>query len=354
MKIATHGESLAKALDAVIKLAPPTSGNVTLGGYGKKVKIQSAADTSYVVSTVPGDVFAEGETAVPLQGLKDAIKGHGDCKIAMANSALRIKADSYEANLSTVDPLPIEASTDKGDTQTCNISPDHGAWLLEAARAVNLKPTPLLNAFMPIAVVIGKAGTTVACYDNNHMAWRKTKEVTGSFEAVLPATTLIAILEVMAGLPFKMAVAANNVVITSKLHEINLSLPNVTEGMPAIAEVLEMTKSAASAKAEVIEVAQADLQAFFANARAVVARERPELQITCTGSALELVVATVTGKVQRSVPAKGPKGASFKLDAEQLQEMVSKAPTEVSLGLVKGAYVFAKLKDCATIVSLNQ
>lgn len=353
MKIKTNGESIQKALDAIVKLAAPTTGNVNFIADGKRIKLSASADTSYVIATIPGEVKEAGETSLLLASLKDATKGLEDCAFNLTNAALLLKAEGYSASLATVDPIPVEGSEAVGELTHCDITVQQGEWLLAAAKAVNLKPTPLMNAFMPIAIVTGKSGTTVACYDTNHAAWRKTKEVTGDFQAVFPATTLIGILEVMQGLPFKMTVSQNNIVVKSKMHEISLAIPNVTDGMPSIQDVMGLIKSVGTAKAEELKFNAADMVAFFGNARAVVQKERPELQVTSKGKAIELTVSTIAGKVQRTITGTGP-SKTFKIDAEQMQELIAKAPAEAVIGLVDGAYVFARLKDCTSIVSLNQ
>jgi len=105
---------------------------------------------------------------------------------------------------------------------------------------------------------------------------------------------------------------------------------------------------------------QKDLDTFISNARAVVGKERAEIQVTSgkgkTGHALELMVktgqGTVRGLVKGGAKAKGEQ--SFRIDLEYLQELLGRGSEDLQLNVVAEAFLSMKLKTGRAIIALNQ
>jgi len=349
MKIKVEMDALVSALDTIAKTAAPSSGNITFGSQKGKLTLVSSADLSRCWVTVPCEVDKDGEFAVPMQAVRDAIKGRSNLTLTYANTMLTVASGSYKASLATVDVIPLDDLTEDKATDS-KVSADQAEWLRKALKDVALKPTTLLSPWMPAGVKLTEKGAFVVCFDTQHMSWVNTKEVTGELECVLPIDTLQNVIEVFQKSSFVIAQGKSYITIRNKLTKVILNTPSVDD-LPTLSQVQEKIKEAGKVKSSTFVFAKQDLDAFLANSKAVIAKERAELVVEAD-KGITLAIKTVQGDVKAVI--KGSGKGSFKVDLEYLQELTAKAPEEMTLNVVEGAFLSSKLVASSSIVALNQ
>jgi hypothetical protein len=350
MKIKIDLDDIQHALEVISKTAPPTSGNINFVGAKGKLKLLTTADLSRAQIIVPCEIEGEGEFAVSMQALNDAIKNRSRLELAYLNSVLHIKAGAYKAELATVDVIPQDV-LDAGETKEWVLSTEQAAWLKSALRKVSLKPTPIISQWMPAGIKIGPKSAFVACYDTQHMSWTSSNEVRGDFEVVLPIDVMTAVVDVFHKASFKMIVASNSIQVVSKLVNVTLSIPSMDD-LPTLDQVRAKIKEMSSVKAKTFKLAKEDLVAFLTNAKAVVGKERAEIAITAAAKGVELLIKTVQGQVKNVV--KGIGNGGFKIDYEYFNEVVYKSGPELVLNVVDSSFVSLELENSTAMIALNQ
>jgi len=349
MKIKVELTSLQEALDTVAKVAPPASGNITIITKGPRLTIQSAGEISRCTLVVPAEVQGDAEIAVPLQALKDAVKGRAAIELSYVNSTLVVQAKAYKAELATVDVIPLD-DQETEETKNWKLTAEQGAWLRKSLRDVQLKPTSILSSWMPAGIKLTPKGAFVSCYDTQHMSWATSKTVTGEFECVLPIDTMLGIVDVFYKSNFVIQQGKSQITIRNGLAVVQMSLPTADE-LPSISEVQAKIKEAGAEDGLTFTMAKSDCLTFFDNARAVLGKERAEVLVSYTNG-VELLIKTGQGQVKNKV--KGSGQGHFAIDFEYLLELVTKAEDQVTLKVVGDAFLSSKLKSSSLIVALNQ
>ena len=350
MKITLELEAIQSAFETISKTAAPSSGNITFTSAKGKVTLTSVADLSRCQVVVPCEVDKEGEFAVPMQSVRDAVKGRSKLTLTYANAVLTVSSGAYKASLNTVDVIPLDELAEEKTTDW-KLTADQAAWLRKALRDVALKPTTILSSWMPAGIRLTSKGAFVVCYDTQHMSWVTSKEVTGDFECVLPIDVVQAVVEVFHKSNFVISQGKAHIQVRNKTVKIALNVPS-TEDLPTLEQVQEKIKEATKVKADTFVFAKSDMLTFLDNAKAVLGKERAELSVEHTGKGIELVTKTVQGQVKNTVKGTG-KGA-FKIDLDYIQELVTKAGDEITLNVVASSFLSLKLASSTAIVALNQ
>lgn len=349
MKIKVDTDALASAFDVISRTAAPSSGNITCTTKKGKLSLSSMSDVSRCTIIVPCDVQGDGEFAVPFQSVKDAIKGHSEVSLTYANAMIQVASSKYSANLTTVDAIPMDDLPEEKTTEW-RVTTDQATWMRKALKDVALKPTSILSSWMPAGVKLTSKGGFIACYDTQHIAWSNTKEITGDLECVLPIDTLQAVVEVFHKDAFVIEKAKSFVRVRNKLTTVALSVPS-TDELPSLEQVQTKIKEAVKVKADSFQFSKQDLVRFLDNSRSVIAKERAELCVE-GGKGIRLSIKTVQGEVKTVVDGTG--GKPFKVDLEYMQELVGKAPEDILLNVVEGAFLSARLNSGSIMVALNQ
>ena len=350
MKIKIELDALQTALDTIAKTAVPASGNITFISAEGKLKINSVADLSRCSIVVPCDVTGDGEAAIPFQAVKDAIKGRKLLQLTFEKSVLTIKEGDYKAELATVDVIPQDELPEE-ETTEWQLTAEQASWLRTSLKDVALKPTSMLSQWMPAGIKLSSKGAFVSCYDSQHMSWSHTKEVKGDFECVLPMDVMQAIVEVFHKSNFKILQGKSFIKVQNKLTTVNLSVP-LTDELPELSQVQTKIKEAAKIEASTITVPKTEVTAFFDNARSIISKERAEVLISATEKYVEFSVKTGSGQVKTRLKGKG--AGEMKVDVEYLQELIAKAPADVVINVVEGAFLSMKLTNSTALLALNQ
>ncbi len=349
MKITVELSAIQGALDTIARIAPPASGNVTFSSAKKALHLISSAELGRAKVIVPCEVQGDGEFAVPAQALRDAVKGRKELELVFANEVLTVKSGQYRTQLNTVEVIPLD-EIDKEEITSWKLTAEQSLWLKSALKTVNLKPTSMLSSWMPSGIMLNAKGAFVACYDEQHLNWLTSKEITGEFECVLPSDTLMNIMEVCGKTSFTLEHAKTYIRVRSKLIDAYINVPAMDE-LPTVSSVREKIREAGKVTGNTFVLAKADVLAFMDNARAVMTSERAELQVS-TEKGIKLEIKTGQGSAKAVVKGKG-KGA-FKVDCEYMQELIAKAPDDVEMNVVQNAFISMKLKDGAALVAQNQ
>lgn len=360
MHILAETSAIQYALDVITKTAPPLEGEVTFRSKKGRLTVQSVADLSRATVLVPCEVTGDGEFAILIQSLKDATKGRAKLDMNYVEGTLTVKSGGYKAELATMDVIPPDEPP-SDEVKTWNLTGEQATWLKEALKAVTLKPTSILSSWMPVGIKLSDKGGFVCCYDNMHMSWISSKKLVGDFEAVLPLDTAKAVIDVFHQTDFTIQQGKSFIKVKNKVASVILAVPN-NDDIRTLAEVRSKIKQAMQVSATTFSLGQKDLLTFIDNARAVIGKERAEIQVTSgkgkTGNALELMVKTGQGTVRGLVKGgagagvKGEKG--FRVDLEYVQELMGRAGLNVELNVVDEAFLSLKLEGAQAIVALNQ
>lgn len=352
MKIVLEFEALQNNLDMVTKLAPPTSGNLTFVSKNNKLILISSADVSRIQSIIPCSVEGDGEFAIPLQALRDAVRGRQNGTLVYKNAILSIQSGKYKADLATVDVIPLD-EIDPEESTDWRLTADQASWLKKALRDVSLKPTELLSTWMPAGIKITDKQAFVACYDTQHMSWTTSKEVTGDFQCVMPIETAVNIMDVFGKAPFVIRQMRNRIEVKTKTTSVILNLPS-TDELPSLDDVQGKIKEASKIVGKTFEFKKASIAAFLDNAKAVIGKDRAELVVSSKKSEKGVTagIRTDQGQVESIIPGKGE--GEFKIDYAYFIEGLGKCDDHVVLNVVDDAFLSMKLKTNSVIIALNQ
>lgn len=349
MKIQLDLESLTTSLDIITRLAPPTSGNITFQSNGKKVKVLSVADLSRCTTLLACKVDKQGEFAIPLQALRDAVKGRKELELVYKNATLQVLSGKYHAELNTVDVIPPDEEETE-DGEELKLDTQQSAWLKTALRNVNLKPTTLLSAWMPVGIKLTPKSAFVACYDSNHFSWVTSKEISGEFECVMPIETMMSVIDLFHKTSFTVKKTKSRIEIKNAIARVSLSIPSTDEILP-LDDVQAKAKEASKIDGETFLFSKDQFMVFMDNARAVIGKERAEVEVT-GGKAISAAIKTGQGKIATTIKGQG-KG-TFKVDYEYLLEGLSKAGSEIELNVVADSFISMKLASSSIIIAVNQ
>lgn len=350
IKIQLELEALQAALEVVAKTAAPTSGNITFSSDGAKLTITSLADLSRCYVVVPATVEGKGEFAVPLQAVVDSTRNRKNLELLYSKSMLSVKSGAYKADLATVDVIALDP-LDAEEGHTWKLTPEQAQWLRSGIRNVAMKPTALLSSWMPVGIKLTDKSAFIVCYDTQRMNWETSKEVTGDLEILMPLESMSSIVEVFHKSAFSIKQSKSHIEIRNKLIRVHMSIPTADD-LPTLSDVQAKIKEASKIDASTFTLAKDSVLSFLDNARAVIGKERAEVQVSSREKGLELLVKTGQGQVKNAL--KGTGKGTFKIDQEYLQELVSKAPAELTLNVVENAFISMKLEKSSAIVALNQ
>lgn len=355
MQATLDSDLVQEALRVALRLSPPVTGNVTLKADNGKLFLLSASDLSSCTIQIPGRVEGSALFAIPTQSIQAAVKGRKEVEFTYRNMVLHIKSGNYRADLTTVDAIQAEDEQEQsGDVQEWRLNGEQITWLKSAVQAVALKPTLNLTPYMPVTILLTKRAAFVACYDEQHMAFVSSKEITGDLDVTLPLETIGAVLDAFAKTACRMTVTPSALFVRNKLVQVQLALPEASDSQREGTEVRDMAKEALTSDAKTIKLAKKGVMAFLENARAITTKERPELVIDTSAGKVVFSVTTTIGKSRAAVKAATKARSKFNIDYEYFDEAMRKCGDELVLRLVGDDFLAFKAKDAHVLVSLNQ
>lgn len=355
MKLTLEGAALQQAVATVFKMSPPIEGVVSLICRDSKFLLSALGEVSRCEILIPAKVQSKDvEFAVPLEALRDAIKGRSNLSMSWDGTMLVITDSSgYKIELLTVEALARD-TLDKVEFSEVPLSGEQSVWLKNAVSAVSLKPTIMFASFMPVTVKLTAKGVFVGCYDDQHMAFVNSAEVKGDVTFTLPLDKLQLILDVFAGASFKLRISNSRVELRNKLIFVALNLPSMEDSINAD-DVIGKAREASKAEGASVSVKTAEVIAFLENSRAVAGKERVEITAATEKDGLRLSIATVRGKANAKLVAKTKSKVSFRIDLDYFDELVRKTRNEeLQLTIVESAFVSSKYEAGTILVALNQ
>lgn len=354
VKIQLESKNLHTALGIAARVAVAQDGSVTFAGSKNTLTLHSVGDLSRCALVIPADVSGEDfEFAIPLDAIRDATKGRDTVEMSWDGNMLTIKSKGYKTDLLTLDAISRD-DVDKVEAQEWKLTPEQGTWLKGALTAVGLKPTALLSTFIPVSVKLTSKAAFVGCYDNQHMAFLNSRELTGDLELTLPLDTFATILEVFQGQAFRMRVSQSRVELKSKTASIILSLPAM-DGAITIDAVIAKAKEAASASGIAVTLSKPEVLTFLDNARSVVGKERAELVVEAKDKKAKFTIQTVRGTANAMLATDNSKAVSCKIDVDYFDELVRKIKGDtLEISVVGNAFISSKSGNTHFLVALNQ
>lgn len=355
MQLLIESSVVQEALRVISRLAPPSaSGTITITSDGSGAVMHSASDVDRCSYTLPCKVKGKGGMfAIAIEALRDATKGRNDLDMTYDKNLLIIKSGSYVTKLATADAMQNEYDTEK-KLSKIKVTSEQAIWLKSALASVALKPTTILSTFMPVSIKLTKKGAFLACFDTQHMAFLESKEIEGEMEVVLPLHTLQAVLETFNSAKFTMELSSSNLYVTNPLINVVLALQQAEEGAVTADDVRTKAKEASKMDGSEIELAKKDVIEFLDNARAVMTKERGEINIATEKGKVRLTTRTVNGSTKVTIPGKVKKTMSVNIDYEYFDEAVRKCEDAVIMKVVGQDFIMFVQKKASVLVALNQ
>lgn len=360
MLVKTSVSSLMKQLQTISKLVPPTSGSVSLEVKKNNLRLYSVNDLAVYESIVPCDAV-EGENiafGVTLDSLKAALAKRKEVELSYVNTMLVITEGTYRAELTTTDAVELSAVNARREdsdeeVKTWTVSAEQSNWLKDAVSAVNLKVPEGLAAFMPVTIKITEKGGFVACYDNAHMAFIRSSDISGDLDVTMPCDLLSSVFSVFQNASFKMHVSESRLQLVSKLVKIGLSLP-VRDSYIDVSILLKMANDTLKAEGNALTLSRSTLVDFLDSCKAVAAKERSELCVKAKGKKMQMQVKTVSGNVNQVLPLDAPANVQFNIDFTYFEEAVRKNnDAQITIKVITDASVLIGAKNGWVIVSVN-
>jgi hypothetical protein len=343
---------IQEAIRVALRLSPPITEAFILEARKNKLRLISVGELSKCTILLPCEVTGNALFAVPTEALKDATAGRTDVTLTYDQTMLKVKKGTYSTSLTTLDAIQPDADEDvKGDQWT--VTADQLGWLKDAVSNVALKPTQSLTTFMPLSLRLGPKSAFVSCYDQNHMTFTSSKEITGKMDLTLPLDILRSILDTFTAVECELTVSKSAVRVKNPIIDVVLSLPDVEDEILATEDLMEKAKEARTSEAKTIEIPKKEILAFLVNARAVATRERSEIEVIIEPGLSTFVVKTTNGTSRVKLKAATKEATTIKIDYEYFDEVVRKSADSVSFKIVDNFAVF-KTPTCYSLIALNQ
>jgi hypothetical protein len=347
---------LQEAIRIALRLSPPSSGNITLQSDGQSLRLYSTAELSNCAVLLPCAVKGKAIFAIPTDSLIQAAKGHTKLEMVFDKTMLKLKSGRYSASLTTVDAIQIdEEANEEVNGKSWKITVDQLQWLKQAVAAVALKPVQNITTFMPISVKLTSKSAFVSCYDENHMSFVNSREITGDMELTLPIETITAVLDTFNRIACRLTVTNSALIVRNKLVNVSLALPETNEDSSVSSDmVLQKARSAMKEDGMSLELDKKGMIQFLDNCRAISTKERPELMVMTEPGKIRFLVKTDNGVVKTYMKSTVKKTSEFKVDFEFFDEAVRKCGDTAIFKVVSDSFLAFKTKSTNLLMSLNQ
>ena len=356
MKAVISGSDLQAAIAVVARTAPPLEGAVSLICKANKLYINSVSELSRAEILIPGKVSADNcEFAILLDALRDATKGRDELQMSWDGNILSIKAKGgFNIDLLTVDALARD-SLDKAEFTETKISGEQAVWLKNAVNATAIKPTALFaNNIIPVTIKLTAKGAFVACYDQEHMAFYNSNEISGDVMLTMPLEKMQTILDVFSSSSFTLRLGSSRVELKNSTTFVAMNLPSLDKGISG-EDVITKAREIAKVSGNAVAMEQGAVLQFLENARAVMAKERVEVMCSVESGAVLFNIKTVRGNVKAKVKATAKKTFAFNVDLEFFEELVRKTKgAELNLNVVGKDFCYSTYEQGTILVALNQ
>lgn len=338
------------------RLSPSTSGNLTLKSDGQSLFMISASDVSRSIIQIPCQLQGEALFAIPVEALANSTKGRTGLQMVYDKTILTVtNGTNYEVAMATVDAVLFEDDEQQGDVQSWIVEPAILDWLKQAVTKVSLKPTSQLTPYMPVSVRITEKGAFVSCYDDQHMAFMRSRDIKGKLDVTLPIETLSAILDTFLKLKCKITVSETSLRIRNKLMDVLLALPE-KEGQQGmnVEDVIAMAREVQTSNGTMIKMSKKIMTEFLSSARSVATKERMEIRVKAAKGQAKFGVETSNGTIKDDLSVAIRGRTKFAVDYEFFDEAVRKCKDDVPFKVVGDAFLTFDTGESTIAVSLNQ
>lgn len=352
MQISIDSDIIQEAIRVALRLSPPITGNLTLEGRDSKLYLHSSADLSRCSILLPCTIKGKGIFAIPVDALKDATKGRKDVEMVYDKTMLKIKSGRYSVSLTTVDAIDPDAEPIPEGTKW-KLTVDQVQWLKTAVANTALKPNANMTAFMPVSVKITSKSAFVSCFDENHMMFTNSREITGALDVTLPLEVLTAVLDVFNKVECEMTVTKSALYVHNKIVDVMLALPDTEDDAVETSMVVQKARESLKVDGKAIDIDKKQVTAFLDNARSVQTKERSELHVVSEPGSVTLVVKTTNGTARNKMKAATTAKTDFKIDFEYFEEAARKSADTVSFKFADSFLVF-RCANAHSLIALNQ
>lgn len=359
-EVIVDNNELSTAIKNILKVAAPYTGSANFTVTKDKLIIESRAELS--IAFIKIDVesakisYPKITFSLSLEQLRVATASRkGKIKLIYDNSKFIIAASKYRSELMTTDYIEYPPPNAMKDAKVIKVTEQQSKWLYNSISSVALKPTAI-SPIMPVNVHIDDKGIVVACYARDHIVFIKDDELKGNLDFAIPIEAFAAIFSVFKDSEFTLTSTESFLKASSESVVAYTSLP-ATDSYMTNDVLLPRIDAFLSCNSTEIEIPYKDLSAFFSNSRAVATAERAEIIFKANASKTLLECTSVNGSIKASFDGCKGEACSIKLDAEYLQEAISK--TDKAKGVVikcsqEQGFVLIPLKSNAySVIALN-
>lgn len=324
-KVEFDGSDLKEGIQSVLKLAAPYTGTVNISITKDEFLIESRAELNIAFVKIPFqsiEIDKPVKFGIVLEQLRVALGNRkGKITLALENVVLKIAANNYRAELTTVDYVEYPEIKVKLD-QTVELSKEQAEWLKSIVNNVALKPN-LISPIMPVTVYADKSGITVSCYARDHIVFTKSSKVIGNLNFSVPIESFAAIFNTFGKESFTLNSSDSFVQAKNDRITVYISLP-VTDAYLPLETLLDRIEAFSNATGTEIKIDYKELSEFFTNMKAVAMSERPEVIISANKGTAVFECKTSLGSIRHALKLEDDAVIDIKIDAEYLKEAVAK------------------------------
>lgn len=359
-EIVVESSVLSEAIKSILKLATPYTGSVNFSVTKDKIVIESRAELSIIIIELPFVSCTLSHDKITFSLVLDQLRiattsRKGNIKLVYDNSKFIIAASRYRSELMTTDYVEYPAPVSLKDANILKITAEQSKWLFDIINSVALKPTAI-SPIMPVNVHISKASTIVACYARDHIVFIKDDALTGNLDFAIPVEAFAAIFSVYKDSEFTLT-STESFLKAENDHIITYTSLPATDAYMSNDILLPRIDAFLQCNDTEVKIPYKELATFFSNSRAVATAERAEITLKATSAKTLLECNSVNGSIKASFEGCTGQDCNIKLDAEYLQEAISKSNKDGEVVIKcnqEQGFVLIPLKNNAySVIALN-
>ncbi len=283
-----------------------------------------------------------------------AVTGRKNLKLEITGSTLKVRSDTYTAELVTTsadqDPiLPDEIKNGKAMKLPNTLV----EFIRNKLSDIELKPILDAYNFMPVAVRVTDSGALMACYDNWHMAFTYSKEVTGDLTFCLPASSLSLLTKEFRGKSVRMNLTETTLYAFNDTFELALSLPQqdsqntiAPENAFALADTIRKQKGIS------VKLSAEDVSAMATNIEAVY-KKGEHVDFTVGKKECKVTIKSTHGKIATTLRCRSDQETEFRVGFGFLRDVIGKLTGSVlEAEVVPDKMIFFKRGDKRFMLAL--
>lgn len=310
------------------------------------LKVTGVGNGNAFSMTVPCQVLEKSKHssfAIGAANFLDAVNKRPDLTLTVSESAVKVVANRYEAEL-LVQPyeevvvVPDDVKQDKG----LKLKDKFLNSVRENLPKLELKPLLAMYDYIPFGIRSTDEGTFMSCFDHFQSAFFFDKELTGKLDFTLPSNVFSLLAKELKGQDYVLQITDTTVYAYNDNFELAIARPQTEGQQITLDNMLDLYKSLKSAKgAKRLKFKKEGVLDLIDNAKAVYEKDSV-FTVETKGDKCTLTLKSSYGKVtSRVMLDEAPdKDLTFSCDFNFFSTLLAKAPSVVDLKVTDKLLMF--------------